>query len=160
VLKPVPLTVEDADSVVNAPVAGVVAPTVPLISIDAVPVRLVTVPLDGVPKTPPFTTTEPAVPTLTPRAVNTFVPVATVDGATAAPPPTTSALAASTADVAQVVALEKYGIPPDVPATVNAGVVVGVATETTPPVKLTLVTVPADGVAHSGAVAPALTRST
>ena len=30
VLNPVPLTVEDADSVVNAPVFGVVAPTVPL----------------------------------------------------------------------------------------------------------------------------------
>ena len=30
VLKPVPLTVEDAESVVNAPVFAVVAPTVPL----------------------------------------------------------------------------------------------------------------------------------
>ena len=35
---------------VNAPVAGVVAPTVPLILILAVPVRLVTTPLDGVPR--------------------------------------------------------------------------------------------------------------
>ena len=45
-------------------------------------------------------------------------------------------------DVAQVDALEKYGIPPVAPATVNAGVVVAVATDTMPPVKLTLVTVP------------------
>lgn len=33
-------------------------------------------------------------------------------------------------------------MPPEVPATVRAGVVVGVATEISPPVKLTLVTVP------------------
>jgi hypothetical protein len=33
-------------------------------------------------------------------------------------------------------------MPPEVPATVKAGVVVAVATETTPPVKLTEVTVP------------------
>jgi hypothetical protein len=33
-------------------------------------------------------------------------------------------------------------MPPLVPATVNAGVVVAVATEMMPPVKLTLVTVP------------------
>ncbi len=39
----------DADSVVNAPAAAVVAPTVPLIFIDAVPVRFVTTPLLGVP---------------------------------------------------------------------------------------------------------------
>jgi len=38
-----------ADSVVNAPVVGVVAPTVPLMLMDAVPVRLVTTPLEGVP---------------------------------------------------------------------------------------------------------------
>jgi hypothetical protein len=38
---------------VNAPVFGVVAPTVPLILIEAVPVKLVTVPLDGVPRAPP-----------------------------------------------------------------------------------------------------------
>ena len=39
--------------VVNLPVEGVVAPTDPLMFIDAVPVRLVTVPLDGVPNAPP-----------------------------------------------------------------------------------------------------------
>jgi hypothetical protein len=39
-----------AESVVNAPVVGVVAPTVPLMLIDAVPVRLVTVPDEGVPR--------------------------------------------------------------------------------------------------------------
>lgn len=92
---------------VNAPVVGVVAPTVPLILIEAVPVRLVTVPLDGVPRAPPLTINDPAVPTLTPRAVTTPVPVVTVAGASPAPPPTTIALAASAADVAHVVPLEK-----------------------------------------------------
>jgi hypothetical protein len=42
--------------------------------IEAVPVRLVTVPLDGVPKTPPLTKGAPAEPTLTARAVATPVP--------------------------------------------------------------------------------------
>jgi hypothetical protein len=54
----------------------------------------------------------------------------------------TKALAASAADDAQVVPLEKYGTPPEVPAIVNAGVVVGLAIETIPPVHPTLVTVP------------------
>jgi len=44
-----PLSVPVALSVVNAPVVAVVAPTVPLMLMLAVPVRLVTVPLDGVP---------------------------------------------------------------------------------------------------------------
>jgi hypothetical protein len=48
-LDPLKPTVELADSVVNAPVVGVVAPTVPLMLIDAVPVKLVTVPDVGVP---------------------------------------------------------------------------------------------------------------
>lgn len=72
--KPVPLTVEEALRVVAATVFGVVAPTVPLILIDAVPVRFVTVPLEGVPSTPPLMTGAPTVPTLTPRAVRTPVP--------------------------------------------------------------------------------------
>ena len=42
--------------------------------IDAVPVRLVTVPLDGVPNAPPLTTKAPADPTFTPSAVATPVP--------------------------------------------------------------------------------------
>jgi hypothetical protein len=42
--------------------------------IEAVPVRLVTVPLEGVPKAPPLTTGAPAEPTLTARAVATPVP--------------------------------------------------------------------------------------
>ena len=108
----------------------------------AVPVRLVTVPLDGVPSAPLKVTGAPALPTLAARAVRMPVPVVTVAGAAPAPPPTTSALAASAAEVAQVVPLEKYGMPPEVPATVSAGVVVAVATETMPPVKPTLVTVP------------------
>jgi len=40
----------ESDKEVNVPAAGVVAPTVPLILIEAVPVRLVTTPLAGVPK--------------------------------------------------------------------------------------------------------------
>jgi len=86
---------------------AVVAPTVPLILIDAVPVRLVTVPLDGVPKAPPFTTNAPADPVLTPRAVTTPVPVVIVEGAAPAPPPIIRALAVKAADDAQVVPLEK-----------------------------------------------------
>ena len=48
---PVDVNEESADavSVVTVAAAGVVAPTVPLILIDAVPVRLVTMPADGVP---------------------------------------------------------------------------------------------------------------
>ena len=106
------------------------------------PVALVSVPLDGVPKAPPLTTKAPAVPVFTPSAVTTPVPVVTVAGATPAPPPTTKALAAKAADVAQVVPLLKYGTPPEVPAIVNAGVVVPVATDTIPPVQPTEVTVP------------------
>jgi hypothetical protein len=68
----------------------------------------------------------------------------TVEGAAPAPPPTTRELAASAALEAQVLLAEKYTIPPLVPATVNAGVVVGVATETIPPVNPTVVTVPAE----------------
>jgi len=128
--------------VVNAPVLAVVAPTVPLMLMLAVPVRLVTVPLDGVPSAPPFTTNAPAVPVLTPSAVTTPVPVVVVAGVTPAPPPRTIAPAARAAEDAQVDALEKYGMPPEVPATVSAGVVVAVATVMIPPVKLTLVTVP------------------
>ena len=61
-------------SVVKAPVLAVVAPTVPLMLMLAVPVKFVTVPEEGVPNTPPLITGEPAVPTLTARAVATPVP--------------------------------------------------------------------------------------
>lgn len=93
--------------VVNTPAAGVVAPTVPLMLMDAVPVRLVTVPLVGVPSAPPLTTKAPAVPVLTPSAVTTPVPVVVVAGATPAPPPMTKAFAANAADDAQALADEK-----------------------------------------------------
>jgi len=111
VLNPVPLTVELAESVVNAPA-------------------------------PPLTTNDPALPVLTPNAVTTPVPVVIVAGAEPAPPPTTKAFAARAALDAHAVPLEKYGMPPDVPAIVNAGVVVGVPTDTMPPVQPTDVTVP------------------
>jgi len=63
-------------------------------------------------------------------------------GAAPAPPPTIRAYCVNAPELAQVEALEKYGIPPDVPAMVNAGVVVAVATDTMPPVQPTEVTVP------------------
>lgn len=135
-------------TVVNTPVLGVVAPTVPLMLIDAVPVKLVTVPPEGVPNAPPLTTKAPAEPVFTPRAVTTPVPVVTVLGVAPAPPPTIKALAVKTALVAHVDVLEKYGMPPLVPATVSANVpdvVIGEpATETMPPVNdcATEVTVP------------------
>jgi hypothetical protein len=47
-----------------------------------------------------------------------------VAGAVPAPPPSTTPPAASNAEDAHVLALEKYTMPPLVPATVNAGVVV------------------------------------
>ena len=93
--------------VVKDPVVGVVAPTVPLMLMLAVPVRLVTVPLDGVPRAPPLTTNAPAVPVFTPNAVTTPVPVVVVLGVAAAPPPSMIALLVSNALVAQVDALEK-----------------------------------------------------
>jgi len=66
--------VEPATSVVNTPVDGVVAPTVPLMLIEAVPVRLVTVPEDGVPSAPLKRTGAPADPMFTARAARTPVP--------------------------------------------------------------------------------------
>lgn len=66
-----------------------------------------------------------------------------VAGVVPAPPPRTNPPEANKAEDAQVLADEKYGIPPEVPATVNAGVVVGVPTEINPPVNPTLVTPPA-----------------
>jgi hypothetical protein len=103
-----PLFVTDvAVTEVNAPVVAVVAPTVPLMLIDAVPVRLVTVPLEGVPKASPLTTKAPAEPVLTPKAVTTPVPVVIEAGAAPAPPPINNAFAAKAADVAHVEELEK-----------------------------------------------------
>jgi hypothetical protein len=139
-----PVNVLEYSKVVNFPVFAVVAPTVPLILIDAVPVKFVTVPLDGVPNAPLKVTNAPAEPTLVPSAVKTPVPVVVVAGALPAPPPIIKAFAINAADVAQVDAELKYGIPPEVPATVKAGVVVGVATVINPPVNPTDVTVPTD----------------
>ena len=63
-----------AVTVVKLPVVGVVAPTVPLMLIEAVPVRLVTVPLLGVPKAPLKVTGAPAEPIAIASAVATPVP--------------------------------------------------------------------------------------
>ena len=75
----VDVTTPEAEMVVNAPVVAVVAPTVPLMLMDAVPVRFVTVPLLGVPRAPPLTTKDPAVPTATAKAVATLVPRPVID---------------------------------------------------------------------------------
>ena len=82
--------------------------------------------------------TEPAVLILS--LLSTVIPVTV--GEDPAPPPFISVLTVHAADDAHVLALPKYGMPPLVPATVNAGVVVGLATDIKPPVKLTDVTVP------------------
>ena len=111
-------------------------------------VQFVRVPLDGVPRAPLNNTIAPAEPVLTPKAVTTPVPVVVVLGAAPAPPPIIKAFADNRVDVAHVDVLEKYGIPPEVPATVSANVpevVMGEPeTEIKPPVKdcATLVTDP------------------
>jgi hypothetical protein len=162
---PVALVRMPLEGVPNAPPLTTKAPAVPTATPKAVatlvpspdtpveigkPVAFVKVPLLGVPSAPPLTTNAPAEPVFTPRAVTTPVPVVTVLGAAPAPPPTIKALAVNAALVAHVDALEKYGIPPLVPATVRANVpevVIGEPpTEIIPPVKLwaTLDTVPED----------------
>ena len=132
-------------SVVNAPVPGVVAPTVPLMLMLAVPVKLVTVPLAGVPNAPPLTTGVPAVPTLTANAVAMPVPkpltpvlmgkpVALVnvpdDGVPNAPPLTTNAPAepvltprAVTTPVPVVVVLGATPAPPPITKALAASAV-------------------------------------
>ena len=122
------------------PLAAGRIPVTPVVS--GKPVALVSVPEEGVPSAPPLTTKAPAEPVLTPSAVTTPVPVVMVEGAMPAPPPIISAFAVNAAEVAHVVALLKYGMPPEVPATVRAGVVVAVATLIIPPVNETDVTVP------------------
>ena len=79
------VTAPEADNVVKAPVLAVVAPTVPLMLIEAVPVRFVTVPLDGVPNAPLNSTGAPAEPTLTARAVAIPVPRPEIPVATGRP---------------------------------------------------------------------------
>jgi hypothetical protein len=92
----------------------------------------------------------PANPTVNVGATKTNC--ALVLGAAPAPPPSTTEVEASNAEDAQVDALEKYGIPPEVPATVSAGVVVAVATDIKPPVNPTVVTVPVGAAPLAAAV--------
>jgi hypothetical protein len=88
-----------------------------------------------------------------PPAADSY-PHSTSSVVAAAPVPLTAA------ELAQVDPLEKYGMPPDVPAIVNAGVVVAVATETIPPVQPTDVTVPVPPVVQVGLAAePWLVRN-
>ena len=97
---------------------------------------------------PDWVTRPPPVFTPLPIAVTTPEPVVVVAGAEPAPPPRTISFAASAAELAQALLLEKYGMPPEVPATVNAIVplvVIGTPpTEIIPPVNVesTEVTVP------------------
>ena len=104
------------------------------------PVALMSEPLEGVPRVPPLTTNAPAEPTPTPSAVTTPDPVVIVEGAAPTPPPTTKLLEASMADVFHDDDESKYGMPPEVPATVSASVpavVIGdPETEIKPPVKV------------------------
>ena len=125
-----------ADVSVIATTDSVYPEIVGVVSVGDVPKTLAPVPVSSVNSAARFALDG------VPRKVRAPAAVVVVEGAAPAPPPMTKALAAKAADVAQVVPLEKYGIPPDVPAIVNAGVVVAVATETIPPVQLTLVTVP------------------
>jgi hypothetical protein len=81
-------------------------------------------------------------PAVANKACVTVESAAVTLGGAPVPPPSTTPFAASTPDEAHVAAEEKYGIPPLVPATVNAGVVVGEATEIKPPLNAALVTVP------------------
>ena len=124
----VPLTV----TLVPATIAGVAVPVPPL-AIGRVPLTSAvndTAPKVGAPAALPCKTV-----VVVPKLPSTV-------GATPAPPPSTILFVVNTPEEAQVVPLEKYGMPPLVPAIVNAGVVVGVATDTIPPVQLTDVTVP------------------
>ena len=74
---------------VNAPVVGVVAPTVPLILIEAVPVKFVTVPDAGVPRAQEVPSVSPlTVVAAAPKAIDvepTVTPLAAHIGAPAPP---------------------------------------------------------------------------
>jgi hypothetical protein len=114
-----------AEIVVNAPEEAVVAPTVPLMLIEAVPVKFVTVPELGVPKAPPLTTNAPAEPTLTPKAVATPVPklVIPVPPLATGRMPETSAVRLTAPNVGAPEALPCKTVV-DVPALVVANAVV------------------------------------
>jgi hypothetical protein len=71
----------------------------------------------------------------------------------------TNVFAARALDDAHVEELEKYGMPPDVPEMVNAGVEVPVATDTMPPVQPTEVTVPVAAAVQDSAFPLASTPS-
>ena len=91
---------------------------------------------------PPRTSPVSVLPVPVPPLLTGTVAKDAVVHAPAPPPSTKSPLGSAPLDV-QVLAPLKHGIPPLVPATVKAGVLVGEATLTMPPVKLTEVTVPA-----------------
>ena len=146
---------------VVTPVPPFVTPSVPVTPVvSGRPVALVNVAADGVPifgvmRAGLVERTIPPVPvTVLPSAVITPEPVEIVEGGDPAPPPITRAFATRTADDAQDEAELKYGMPPLVPATVNArvpDVVTGdPPTEINPPVKdaPTEVTVPVPAAAH------------
>lgn len=136
VIKPLALTVMLA--YVNEPTLEFTVAKVKALEPEVVASPLISDAVKGLPpRTMPVSVLPVAVP---PFAMGTTENEAV--GAEPAPPPSTKSPAGKTAEDAHVDAEEKYGIPPEVPATVSAGVVVGVATEIKPPVKDTLVTVP------------------
>jgi hypothetical protein len=79
------------------------------------------------------------------------------EGAPPGPPPTMGSPLVNDPEEAQTVGLEKYGIPPELPATEIAGVVLGVATESSPPAPEeteTLLTVPMPGAPPESTMLP------
>ena len=120
--------VPDADSEVNAPVDGVEAPTVPLIFIEAVPVRFVTTPLLGVPS---------AGVTSVGDVANTLAPV-----------PVSSVKAA--AKLAELNEPSEVALPAEVTAPVRLALVVTVPAVKPAAVPVMFVPTKADGVPSAG----------
>jgi hypothetical protein len=118
--------------------AGVVVP-VATVTMPPVHSTLVTVPVPAG-RSPEVKARNAGAPAVANSACVVVLSAAVTVGVAPAPPPSTTPLAVRAPELAQVVALEKYGMPPDVPAIVNAGVVVPVATVTIPPVHPTEVT--------------------
>jgi hypothetical protein len=130
--------VPDADSVVNAPAAGVVAPTVPLILIEAVPVKFVTIPLLGVPR---------AGVTSVGLVANTLAPV----------PVSSVSAVASCADVNEP---NEVALPTLVTAPVRSALVVTVPAVKLAAVPVTLVITPEAGVPNAGVTSVGLVANT
>jgi hypothetical protein len=137
VIKPFALTVMLA--LVNDPTLPLTVARVKALEPEVLPSPLISeaVKAEALPRISPVRVFPVPVP---PLATGTTENVAV--GVDPAPPPNIKFPAVKAPEEAQVDAEEKYGMPPEVPATVNAGVVVGLATDIKPPVKDTLDTLP------------------